>query len=198
MQEWGTGHVKYCLCTALPSLLQKASIQLDQLLATIPMACGIQGKGSCIIPVQEITKILSCRLLVSQILPYFSFEVFKECDYWIFSPSEKLCGCSPVRSAWEKQDSSHLIYDVSASDVDNLHLFHSLQTPLESMRRNKHFQDMNHLMHFRHLHQIWFTSTVALPISSLFHYRENLAQKQMSPSKVRWDKSHTDSLLQMC
>lgn len=163
-----------------------------------PLPCGIQSKGSCIFPLWEFTKILPHRFLLSAVLPYSSFEVFKECDSWIFSPSEKLCGCSPVRSVWEKQDSSHLIYDVSASDVDNLHLFHSLQAPLESMRRNKHFQDMNHLMHFRHLHQSWITSTVALPISSLFDYRENLAQKQMSPSKVRWDESHTDSLLQMC
>lgn len=162
------------------------------------LPCGTEGKGSCIFPVWEITKMLPFRLLVSPILSDSSFEVFKECDSLIFSPSEKLCCCSPVKSAWAKQDSSHLICDVSASDVDNLHLFHSLQTPLESMRRNKHFQDMNHLMHFRHLHQSWITSTVALPISSLFDYRENLAQKQMSPSKVRWDESHTDSLLQMC
>lgn len=34
MQEWGTGHVKHCLCTAMPSLFWEACIQLDQLLAT--------------------------------------------------------------------------------------------------------------------------------------------------------------------
>lgn len=90
------------------------------------LPCGTEGKGSCIFPVWEITKMLPFRLLVSPILSDSSFEVFKECDSLIFSPSEKLCCCSPVKSAWAKQDSSHLIYDVSASDVDNLHLFHSL------------------------------------------------------------------------
>lgn len=87
----------------------------------------------------EIPQMLRCTLLLCPVPPCARLEVFKECGSWILSPPEKLRHFSPVRSVGEKQDSSRLIYDASASDVDNLHLLHSLWTPFESMRRNKHF-----------------------------------------------------------
>lgn len=119
---WNIACAQLCsLCSGKP-----ASSWTSSWLHVGSLPCGTHGKGSCIFPVWEITKMLPCRLLLSPVLPFSRFGAFKECDSWIFSPSEKLCGYSPVRSAWEKQDSSHLIYDVSASDVDNLHLFHSL------------------------------------------------------------------------
>lgn len=127
MQKWGTGHVKYCLCRVMPTLFQKAASSWTR---SWPhsghLLYGTQRQGICIFPGWEIPKMLLCRLLLNPVLPHSSSEAFKECGSWIFSSPGKFCGCIPVISAREKQDSSHPIFDLSASFVENLHLLHSL------------------------------------------------------------------------